>query len=472
MQTKSSTYVIVREDLDLDPLTLATDGLKIGRLPDCEVVLNHPTVSRIHAGIKEVDDEFYIYNFSHSSGTTLNGRVVATETAEALADGDVLHIGPFFLVVTRLGESLRVEVSLQVAAPVGDGEPQAQRKEERRARASQVSAEVSNALSLFWASRKREAGKMQRLSPLRPHKPARVLGKSRFNWTPTRDLERAWAPSVFVWGTLVVLAFSAIAAVGYTGAFSPAPLSAPHARAALTVAPAVAARPNADSCTTCHALRTKMEDSCASCHTTDAFGPATTRAHAEAGIGCAACHGGEHRGAEFRPSQAALLSCTSCHTDSNKKTYNGRAVGTPHGGTYGYPVVAGHWKWRGLEPERFAAKPEGVRRMFRFWKQNDEDERRSAQFHAVHLYRVRAVDGLEGTREREVSCSTCHTSYERNKLDRETPRKTCAACHTGDPEARFTPPPVAEGAPNCTSCHVQHTKGRRLWGASLLVDGG
>src|SRR5947209_19221183 len=92
METQASKFIINREDLNVDAVALVAEGLKVGRAPSCELVLNHPTVSRLHAGINEADGRFYLYNFSHSSGTTLNGRIVATESAEVLADGDVVQI--------------------------------------------------------------------------------------------------------------------------------------------------------------------------------------------------------------------------------------------------------------------------------------------------------------------------------------------------------------------------------------------
>lgn len=474
MQTQASKYVIIREDLEVDPLTVVTDGLKIGRLQTCDIVLNHPRVSRLHAGIKDQGGEFYLFNFSHSSGTTLNGRVVQPDTAEVIADGDALHVGPFFLHVERMTDALLLRVSMQVTATVGEGEeveaPQGRTPEGSRAETAaqgNVPAEVSNALSLFWSSRKREAGKMQRLSPLRPHEPSRVLGKSRFNWTPTRDLLRPWPASVFVWGAVVVCALSIIAALGYAQAFSPAPVSLAHARTSLAIDPAVAGRPNANACTNCHTLNARMNDSCASCHRTESFGPSVIKPHEDAGIGCADCHT-EHRGADFRPSVAALQTCASCHDGGNRSAYNGRRVGTPHGGTFGYPATNGKWTWKGLDDAEWAAKPEGVRRALERWSGAGDDARRSAQFHALHLHRVRAVGGLAGNESGEVSCSTCHTRFS-PIVDRETPRTTCAKCHDGDVDARFNPPLLAADAPNCTSCHVQHTKGRRLWGASLLA---
>src|SRR5918911_3598950 len=131
MKQTLSTFIIDREDQAVDPVTLVTEGLSIGRLPDCELLLNHPTVSRLHAGIKEVDGDFYLYNFSHSSGTTLNGRVVQSETAEVLAGGDVLHIGPFLIAVETPDGALQLRVALQVAAPVGEGEEAATPQEKK-----------------------------------------------------------------------------------------------------------------------------------------------------------------------------------------------------------------------------------------------------------------------------------------------------------------------------------------------------
>ncbi|MDT5261621.1 MAG: hypothetical protein QOC61_625, partial [Acidobacteriota bacterium] len=215
MQTQASKFIINREDLNVDPVTLVTDGLKIGRLPNCEVVLNHPMVSRLHAGITLAGGRYYIYNFSNSSGTTLNGRIVATESGEVLADGDVIQIGPFSLGISRAGDALSISVSLEVATNVADVEGRLDKPQAPPPTAqppTEETTEMAQALNVFWEKRKREAGKMQRVSPLRPQKPMRVLGKARFNWTPTRDLVRPWPFSIFVWGFAVVAALSAVAA--------------------------------------------------------------------------------------------------------------------------------------------------------------------------------------------------------------------------------------------------------------------
>jgi pSer/pThr/pTyr-binding forkhead associated (FHA) protein len=372
MQTQDSKFIIVREDLAIDPTTVVADGLKIGRLPTCELVLNHPTVSRLHAGVNEAGGRFYLYNFSQSSGTALNGRAVETDTAEVIADGDVVQIGPFFVYFERQAEALVLRVTLEVAVSVADADVRAELPHAEPAYDAQRAAiqhheeadtsDVSQALSVFWEKRKREAGKMQRLSPMRPHKPARVLGKSRFNWTPTRDLVRPWTFSVFSWGVVLVALFSVVAAVVYAEAFAPAPVSYPHAKPALETQPAIALRANANACTTCHTLTGGMEANCSSCHQTAAFASDVTEPHAAAGVGCTGCHV-EHQGTEFRPTITTLQTCNECHNDRNTLAYNGRRVGTPHGGQFGYPVENGVWKWAGLTSDEWERKSPETRRI-------------------------------------------------------------------------------------------------------------
>jgi pSer/pThr/pTyr-binding forkhead associated (FHA) protein len=478
METQDSRFVITREDLNVDPAVFVSDGLKIGRLPSCELVLNHPSVSRLHAGINEADGRFYLYNFSHSSGTALNGRIIAAEEAEALVGGDVIQIGPYFLYVERGDDTLHIRVRLEVTSNVGEAEGRVETQQQPQAEQTRDSAagqELSQALNVFWDKRKREAGKMQRVSPLRPQKPMRVLGKARFNWTPTRDLVRPWPFSVFVWGFAAVAVLSVVAAVVYAHTYAPAPVSSAHTRETLSARPAIAKRANAGSCTTCHALASAMDSNCASCHTAEGFTATVTEPHARAGVGCTDCHV-EHQGTEHRPSVASLQTCTTCHNDANHKTYNGRAVHTPHGGTFGYPVVDGRWAWEGLSREEWEQKPEdlrrsaarlaeGLRRAPNAGGREAEDVRRSAEFHTVHLYRVKAPEGFFADKNGDMSCSSCHQSL--SPLDRATPRTTCAACHDGDPGGKFEALLGAD-KPNCISCHVQHTKARREWGASLL----
>jgi len=216
-----------------------------------------------------------------------------------------------------------------------------------------------------------------------------------------------------------------------------------------------------------------MHDKCAACHQTENFVPSIIPAHREAGIGCTNCHA-EHRGESFRPLHAALESCAKCHNDENENLYHGKRMHTPHGGTYGYPVENGKWKWKGLDAEELAQKPE-VRAFMdkNLVRPAEPNEWRNAQFHGLHLNHVRVVPGVDGVADEDgnmiLSCSSCHkTGYMGSTVDRNYPRTTCGTCHNAkvfnEPLSAITKPDT----PSCTSCHVQHVRDSH-WAASLRL---
>jgi hypothetical protein len=162
-----------------------------------------------------------------------------------------------------------------------------------------------------------------------------------------------------------------------------------------------------------------------------------------------------------------------CHNDGNKNLYNGKTVHTPHGGTYGYPVKNGVWIWRGLNLEELAARPE----VETFLKKNrvashQTEQWRNAQFHAIHVDRVRVVEGIDGTLADDgvtkvLSCSSCHkTGYMGANVDREYPRTTCWHCHNTKVFNERSASPVTSQTPSCTSCHVQHVRDTH-WASAL-----
>ncbi|HEX6717743.1 MAG TPA: FHA domain-containing protein [Pyrinomonadaceae bacterium] len=448
-------YVIIREDLTVDPVTIITEGLLIGRLPQCELLLNHPSVSRVQAGIKQLDNTYYLFALRPKNPVILNGKPV--EENEALAEGDILEVGPFHLQVESVAEALVIRVELRIGTKLSEidiSDPGLSTDnlvapadgKGKKPRAAPIAG--TKALDVFWDKRIRDAGKMMRPSPLSP-KGGRRSGKAQYNWVPTTDLMSRWPVAFFTWALLVVGLISVGAAYWYAKAFAPAPISKAHTMAQFSLVPAIATTPNAGSCTNCHALKGNMEERCAACHHTQAFVATVIKPHAAAGIGCVDCHA-EHRGAEFSATAGALGSCTQCHNDSNTQRYNGRRVGTPHGGTFGYPVVNGSWSAKSINDEEWDLRQLGTVR-----QPTDSDEKwRSNQFHALHDQRVKIAPGMKGNSEGRLSCSSCHNSFE--PLDRTTPRTTCANCH------------VTNGQPNCTSCHVQHILDARRWSTSML----
>jgi hypothetical protein len=466
-------FVIIREDLVQDPLTVVSDGLLIGRLVDCELLLNHPAVSRVQAGIKVVEGNYYLFGLRPSNPVTLNGKPV--EGNEALAAGDILGLGPFVLEIDEADDALFIKVSLQIGrvAVPGDSSspdlstakllpldlPEAGKKAPAKPRAAPLPGD--KALDIFWDKRIREAGKMVKPSPLFP-KAQRRTGKTQFNWRPTSDLVSRWPVSIFPWGAIGVGLLSIAAAYWYASAYSPAPVSYAHTKTKLEMFPPIAARANGDSCTSCHSFTGNMEKNCSSCHTAEAFVPTVIPPHAAAGIGCVSCHA-EHHGVNFKPSEAALAGCSDCHNDANKVSYNGHKVSTPHNGTFGYPAKDGHWIWMGLDTDEWTIKQIPITRL-----PTDTDEAwRSKQFHSLHVQRVRVVPGIVGNADGQLSCSSCHQTF--NPIDRQTPVTTCSKCHNGSIEPGTNRIVIAQDKPNCVSCHVQHVKDKRHWGASLLA---
>jgi hypothetical protein len=470
---QQNKYVIIREDLVQDPVTIISDGLLIGRLIECELLLNHPAVSRAQAGIKEVNGTYFLFNLRPSNPVKLNGKAV--ETNEALSPGDTLEVGPFHLDLEHTEDALVTKVSLQigrVAEDVSVSSPNLgtakllplesvgeSKKAVKTPRAAPLPGD--KALDIFWDKRMREAGKMVRPSPLFP-KSQRRKGKAQFNWTATTDLISRRRISFFIWGAIGIGLVSIAAAFGYTNAYAPGPVSHVHAKSKLDLFPAIAARPNGDACTSCHSLTGSMESKCAACHTAEAFVATVTPPHTSAGVGCVACHD-EHRGRGFRPAAAALAVCAACHNDANTNSYNGRRVRTPHGGKFGYPVVDGKWKWKGLSDTHWKMRQISITRL----PGEPDDKWRSKQFHSLHIHRVRAIAGLKGNAEGELSCSSCHKTLK--PIDRVTPGTTCSACHNFSVQTGTNGVLIPSDQPNCYSCHVEHVKDKRHWNPSLMV---
>src|SRR5437868_11883448 len=115
IETTKNRFLIRRRDTDnaVDDVVLESEGLTIGRLVSNDLVLNHRAVSRTHAGIKEIKGEFWLFNLSQSNGTVLNGELVEKT---ALADGDVIQLGPFLIQVNYVQNALALAVERAVDA--------------------------------------------------------------------------------------------------------------------------------------------------------------------------------------------------------------------------------------------------------------------------------------------------------------------------------------------------------------------
>ncbi|MFM9904703.1 MAG: FHA domain-containing protein [Pyrinomonadaceae bacterium] len=452
MAQKIGKFTVSFADLAIATAAFEKDGIYIGRLDTCEIVLNHTAVSRIHAGVNYQNSKYVLVNLSTSNILTLNGRPLGPKKSDVLADGDTIQIGPFTILVARLGDEILLVVERQFA----DRTPELIRVRPEKAEAA---ATAGGVLDVFWEKRTRE--KEDWGTKLRPTETP-IPGKAMINWKPTRDLRRPWQVGLFVWAFLLVGALATFAYFRYPQAYAPEALANPHAARIEGSTIAVAA--NQNSCTTCHTLDQPIENACIKCHTAEQFHASNTKAHQDAGVTCTVCHK-EHQGADHSLIASAIQSCAACHNDTTATTFNGKTVRTAHGGSYGYPVIDGVWKWKGVYREVAEAIPE-----INSPATGDKDEQAklSRHFHSVHVGRLQVPTGLKGDKFGLVSCSSCHKSF--NPIDRVTPRQTCAVCHTTAPgtenrDARFSP-----GQINCISCHVQHAYSGTRWSEFLSEE--
>src|SRR5258708_27115803 len=223
-----ATFIIIREDLQVDPVTIVAEGLLVGRVPTCELLLNHPSVSRLHAGITSVEGDYYIRNLRRGNPIMLNGAPF--EEYEALADGDVIGIGPFALNIHLVQGALALSVSLQIAATAGDavvrregsglwdlpttvhlelpstppeGEPAPSAHRKPAPRKAKPAASSSKALDVFWAKRITSATKTVKPSPLFPLT-GRPSGKAQSVWTPTTHPRRPCPAPIIPWPPLPI----------------------------------------------------------------------------------------------------------------------------------------------------------------------------------------------------------------------------------------------------------------------------
>ena len=69
---------------------LGDEPVTIGRLPECEVPVNDPNVSRRHAEVRRQGGDYVVVDLGSTNGTRVNGAGVRERR---LADGDEISVG-------------------------------------------------------------------------------------------------------------------------------------------------------------------------------------------------------------------------------------------------------------------------------------------------------------------------------------------------------------------------------------------
>lgn len=99
---------------DLRAFAVTGGGLTIGRLPQCEIQVNLPGVSRRHASVVVEEGRCYVVDLDSTNGTFVNSVQLAPHVRRQLANGDLVQIGT--VLVLRFEDTTRT-------APVTSAQP-------------------------------------------------------------------------------------------------------------------------------------------------------------------------------------------------------------------------------------------------------------------------------------------------------------------------------------------------------------
>src|SRR5688500_16662597 len=114
MSERDGKFYIVFADGRAAAIDSDQDRVLLGRLDTCDVVLDHPTVSRIHAAINFLESRYFLVNLSSANPLTLNGRLLEPQEDDVLAAGDTIQLGPFAILVEGVDDAISLIVQEQV----------------------------------------------------------------------------------------------------------------------------------------------------------------------------------------------------------------------------------------------------------------------------------------------------------------------------------------------------------------------
>ncbi len=67
--------------------------MNVGRAPDNQIVVDHPTISRHHGWIKEDEGEFMVFDIGSANGTFVNGERIEAPHSPAKRGRRLLRRG-------------------------------------------------------------------------------------------------------------------------------------------------------------------------------------------------------------------------------------------------------------------------------------------------------------------------------------------------------------------------------------------
>lgn len=84
--------VQIEFDKMLDLKTEKT-SVSVGRSPNCDLVISHDSISRLHCQIEQINGEFFVTDTGSSNGTFINGKRLETHARTKYLPSQVLKLG-------------------------------------------------------------------------------------------------------------------------------------------------------------------------------------------------------------------------------------------------------------------------------------------------------------------------------------------------------------------------------------------
>lgn len=78
-----------------------TERMTLGRDPKCNIVIDNKLVSRHHATIQKIKDDFYIKDEESTNGTFVNGTRIEKDKFMKINPGDKIAIGTEIVVMAK-----------------------------------------------------------------------------------------------------------------------------------------------------------------------------------------------------------------------------------------------------------------------------------------------------------------------------------------------------------------------------------